>query len=78
MKYQFKGFYHVAPRKQSLSGDGSFIYPVVYFLHNTTDNSVVSDIAEIGVPATTTNADTDPFIVSQLMMRVNAMWNKAN
>ena len=78
MKYVFKGFYHLAPKKQSMTGDGSFIYSVVYFLHKTDDNTMVSDTAEIMVPGSTTNADTDPYIMSQIMMRVNAMWNKAN
>jgi hypothetical protein len=76
MKFTFKGFHHIAPAKQSPSGDGSFIYTVIYFVHNTTDNNVMSEIAEISVPGSTTNTDTNPFIASQLMMRVNVMWNK--
>jgi hypothetical protein len=76
MKYQFKGFHQVAPVKQSMSGDGSFIYTVVYFIHNTEDNSVFSEMAEIAVPGSTTNADTNPFILQNVNMRINAMWNK--
>jgi len=76
MKYQFKGFHQVAPVKQSMSGDGSFIYTVVYFIHNTEDNSVFSEMAEIAVPGSTTNSDTNPFILQNVNMRINAMWNK--
>lgn len=76
MKYQFKGFHHVAPVKQSMSGDGSFIYTVIYFVHNTENDSVSSEIVEISVPGSTTNSETNPYIMNNLMMRVNAALNK--
>lgn len=78
MKYLFKGFYHLAPKKQSMTGDGSFIYSVVYFMHKTDDNTIVSDTAEISVAGSVTNADTDPYLMSQINMRINGMWNKSN
>jgi hypothetical protein len=73
MKYNFKGFYHIAPVKQSAIGDGSFVYTVIFFVLNTEDNSVSSNTAEISVPGSTTNADTNPFILNSLMQRVNVM-----
>ena len=77
MRYKFKTFWHSAPRKNSTNGDGSFIYTVTYQMDDQENNSVVTDTAEINVPGETTNSNTDPYIMSNIMMRVNAMWNKS-
>lgn len=78
MRYTFKGFWHTMPRKNSNNGDGSFIYTVGYTMDDKETNSIVSDVAEISVPGHVTNTDTDPFIMSNIMMRINVMWNKSN
>lgn len=75
MKYEFKGFHHIEARKHANTNDGSFIYTVVMFIHDTETHNVTPDVVEIMVSGATTNADTDPYIMGQLMMRVNAMWN---
>jgi hypothetical protein len=77
MRYTFKGFWHTMPRKSSPSGDESFIYTVGYTMDDHETMTIVSDVAEIGVPGHVTNSDTDPFIMSNIMMRINVMWNKA-
>lgn len=75
MKLQYRGFYHIAPRKSNSLADASFVYPVMFFILDTSDNSIMAKNAEITVPGSVTNVETDPFIMKQLVMMVDAMSN---
>lgn len=76
MRYAFKNFWHIEPRKHSANGDGTFIYKIMYAMYDNLENKIVTDVAEIGVTGNTTNSETDPFILQNIQMRINAMWNK--
>ena len=73
MRYTFKTFWHSAPRKNN---NGTFIYGIVYQIIDTQTNTTITDYVELSVPSSTTNVDTDPYIMNNIMMRINMMWNK--